>query len=217
MQVLVGTTNPSKVRRFQDLLHDYDVEFLTLKDKNIVQSPLETGSTPEENARIKARFYGNFFDVVLCNDSGLYFDALPLSDPRQPGLQIRTPQGRERLDDEAMIAYYADLVRSLGGRVLAYYLDGIAVYYKGVLTSFMESRESARGSAFYMVDTPSPQRHIGWPLDSLSLNRTTLAYFTEQGNLQYDDAEEASRLGRYRERLTRFLVQALHIDSGNSK
>ena len=81
MQVLVGTTNPSKVRRFQDLLHDYDVEFLTLKDKNIVQSPPETGSTPEENARIKARFYGNFFDVVLCNDSGLYFDALPLRSP----------------------------------------------------------------------------------------------------------------------------------------
>ena len=171
---------------------------------------LETGSTPEENARIKAQFYGNFFDVVLCNDSGLYFDSLPLTDPRQPGLQIRTPQGRERLDDEAMISYYTDLIQSMGGKVLAYYLDGIAVYYKGALTSFMENRESARGIAFYMVDTPSSQRRIGWPLDSLSQNRTTLTYFTEQGNLPYDSSGEDSLLGNYRKRLIQFLVEALH-------
>ena len=30
MRVLLGTTNPSKVKRFSDLLKGYDIEFITL-------------------------------------------------------------------------------------------------------------------------------------------------------------------------------------------
>ena len=32
MKVLIGTTNPSKVKRFTDLLSNYNIEILTLKD-----------------------------------------------------------------------------------------------------------------------------------------------------------------------------------------
>jgi hypothetical protein len=128
MKVLLGTTNPSKVKRFEELLNGCDIEFCTLRDLGIDHEPKEIGKTPEENAVIKANFYGQFFDAVICNDSGLYFDALPLDDSRQPGLNIRTPQGGRRLNDEEMITYYSELVHSLGGKVLAYYLDGIAVY-----------------------------------------------------------------------------------------
>lgn len=32
MKVLLGTTNPSKVKRFSTLLADCDIEFVTLKD-----------------------------------------------------------------------------------------------------------------------------------------------------------------------------------------
>ncbi len=49
MKVLIGTTNPSKVKRFEELLSGYDIAFFTL-------------------------------DKVICNDSGLYFDSLPLKD-----------------------------------------------------------------------------------------------------------------------------------------
>ena len=118
--VLLGTTNPAKIKRFEELLRGYAVQFYTLRDLHIEQEPQETGATPRENAELKAKFYGQYFDLVICNDSGLYFDGLPLEDPRQPGLHIRTPQG-ERLDDEQMISYYTTLVHSLGGRVLAYY------------------------------------------------------------------------------------------------
>lgn len=57
------------------------------------------------NAVLKARFYGGYFDRVICNDSGLYLDGLALDDERQPGLNIRSPRGK-RLDDEEMIEYY---------------------------------------------------------------------------------------------------------------
>lgn len=212
MKVLLGTTNPSKVKRFAEFLDGCDVEFYTLKDLEITDEPEEMGSTPEENAIIKAKFYGQYFDVVICNDSGLYFDELPLDDPRQPGLNIRTPQGSKRLDDEEMITYYSDLVRSLGGKVLAYYLDGIAVYNHGKVYSFMDKEGNVRIDAFYMVDVPSNKRHEGWPLDSLSMNRNTMTYFVDKGNNIYDDVEENIMVGEYRKRVVSFLKTALNIE-----
>ena len=210
-KVLIGTTNPSKMRRFRDLLKEYSVEFYTLQDLGIIDEPEETGTTPEENAILKAKFYGKYFDRVICNDSGLYFDELPLNDPRQPGLHIRTPQGT-RLDDEQMISYYASLVHELGGKVLAYYLDGIAVYCGGKITSMMENSDATRASAFYMVDSPSPNRHPGWPLDSISLNRRTMTYFVEQKENETDTTQEQIILGEYRKRLIAFLAESLDLE-----
>lgn len=213
MQVLLGTTNPSKAERFRKLLSGCDVEFLTLRDLNITEEPQEQGSTPEENARIKAKFYGQYFDTVICNDSGLYFDALSLTDPRQPGLNIRTPEGKARLDDDGMIAHYSHLVHALGGRVEAFYLDGMAVYRKGQVFSFM-NREAAKASAFWMVDQPSPLRHPGWPLDSLSFRKDTGTYFVEKAPEKKAETNENILLGEYRRRLSHFLKTALGLPGG---
>lgn len=212
MRVLIGTTNPSKTNRFKEMLQDCDVEICTLKDLHIEEEPEEAGHTPVENAVIKAKFYGRFCDVVICNDSGLYFDGLSLEDERQPGLNIRTPNGGKRLNDEEMIAYYSELVHSLGGKVLAYYMDGIAVWNKGEVYTFIENSEVTRASAFYMTDQPSPMRHEGWPLDSLSLNRNTMTYFVEKGNNRYDTTKENIMLGEYRARMIAFLKRALGVE-----
>lgn len=209
MKVLLGTTNPSKVARFQKLLQGCDVEFLTLQDLDITDEPLEQGRTPEENAVIKAKFYGRYFDFVICNDSGLYLEGMPLSDPRQPGLNIRTPMGSKRLDDEEMIAWYSRLVQSLGGKVQAFYLDGMAVYHKGQIFSFMENSEATKASAFCMVDTPSPLRHPGWPLDSISIRKDTGLYFVD--NKKPAETKENILLGEYKKRLTAFLKKALDL------
>ncbi len=209
MKVLIGTTNPAKVKRFAEFLPDCGIEFLTLQDVGITAEPTEGGDSPEENARLKAAFYGQFFDTVICNDSGLYFDCIPPDDPRQPGLNIRSPRGK-RLDDEEMIAYYSALIHSLGGKTLAYYLDGIAVYHKGRIRSFLDER--GKQAAFYMVETPAEGRHPGWPLDSLSLNRNTLSYFVDRGNNIYDPVEEQIMVGTYRNRVVKFLKQALELE-----
>jgi len=208
MKVLIGTTNPSKIKRFEEFLPDCGIEFLTLQDMGITAEPAESGSTPEENARIKAAFYGQFCDRVICNDSGLYFECIPPEDPRQPGLHIRTPQGK-RLDDEEMIDYYASLIHELGGKTLAYYVDGIAVYRNGQIETYLDER--GKLAAFYMVETPSPNRHPGWPLDSLSLNRNTMTYFVDHGNNIYDPVKEPIIVGEYRRRVVAFLKRALEL------
>lgn len=211
MKVLIGTTNPSKIPRFEGFLTGCDVEFYTLNDLNITGEPEEVGRTPIENAEIKARYYGQFFDRVICNDSGLYFDCLPLDDSRQPGLNIRTPQSRARMTDEEAIEYYSSLVHELGGKVLAYYMDGIAVYNRGKVYTFMETGESNRASAFYMVETPSPKRQKGWPLNSLSINRNTNDYFVDGGNNKYDPVREDIMIGSYRQRVIEFLKESLGL------
>lgn len=210
-EILLGTTNPSKIKRFQALLKGYEVSFLTLKDLGITEEPEEEGRTPEENAVQKARFYSRYFDTVLCNDSGLYFDALPLDDPRQPGVHVRTPGGRPRMSDEEMTDYYRGLVRSLGGKALTYYWDGFAVYRRGKVSSFMAPRETVLEHGFYMVDelAPSGIRRPGWPMDTFSVERDTGIYFVDR---KWDSAEREEIItGDYRRQMTAFLVEALEL------
>ena len=204
MQILIGTTNPSKVGYFEELLADADVSFVMPRDLGIADEPQETGGTPEENARLKAAFYGQYADAVICADSGLYFDSLPLDDPRQPGLHVRTPNGI-RLDDEQMIAYYAALAHSLGGKVLAYYLDGCAVQRGGQVYGFQATRGEARARAFYLTDSPCAARQEGWPLDSLSLDLEEVSFL----DAQRGTPEQMER--PYAKRLKAFLRQSLGI------
>lgn len=210
MRILLGTTNPSKVKRFSRLLSGYKVDLITLADVDVRDEPQETGHTPEDNARLKAAYYGQFCERVICNDSGLYIASLPMDDPRQPGLHVRAPQG-VRLNDDEMIDYYAALAKNLGGRMSCYYLDGIAVFNQGRVESFMEDSAASRAGAFEMVDTPVAQRHVGWPLDSLSVNPGTGAYFVESGNQRHYTDEEMVLVGEYGRRITAFLAKSLGL------
>lgn len=205
MRVLIGTTNPSKAEQFAGMLSGFGLEFVTLADLGVCDEPKEAGRTPVENAMIKAAFYGQYADCVICADSGLYFDGLALEDPRQPGLHIRTPDGGRRLDDEEMIAYYAGLVHSLGGKVMAYYLNGFAVQSCGKIHSFQWTREEARLGAFYMLDTPCAARNPGWPLDSLSVDQRGISFCDPKW-------EEPEQLSWEREsRLRQFLIEKLSL------
>ena len=217
MEILIGTTNHSKVKRITELLADTDIQLLTLADIEAavghkLGEPDEVGATPEVNARVKAAYYRKYHEPVICQDSGLYFDELPLDDPRQPGLNIRTPNGSKRLDDDEMIEYYSNLVEALGGQVTAYYLDSYAVSRGGNITSFMENSEMTRLGSFYMVSTPSEKRNPGWPLNSLSINKNTLEYFAEAGGDRYKSLGDEASIAAYKSRLIEFLHQALGLD-----
>ena len=206
MKVLIGTTNVSKKERFSALLADKKVEIVTPEQCNIKDEPEESGKTPEENACLKVAFYGQYCDIVICNDSGLYFKELPIDDPRQPGLNIRTPMGKKRLSDEEMISYYGELIRTLGGNVEAFYLDGVAVLCNKQLYTYM-NQESALQKSFYMVDTPSEKRREGWPLDSLSISKKTGRYFVDRRDSEPDNIVT----DEYRNRLRAFLCNALNL------
>ena len=209
MKILIGSTNIAKRERFRSLLEGTKAEILMPGDIGITgKPPEETGNTPEENARIKALHYGKLFSTVICNDSGLYFKELPIDDVRQPGLNIRTPMGKPRLKDDEMISYYTDLIHSLGERVEAYYLDGVAVLRDSQIHTFMDI-EYAQKNSFYMVETCSGKIRAGWPLDSLSIDKRTGRYFTEHSHNIPD--EDNVMKDEYGARLKRFLTKSLGL------
>ena len=73
MTVYCATSNPGKLREFQLAAPDFDVQQLPRP----VAPPEEHGETFEENAALKAEYYGGFTDGYLfADDSGLEVDAL---------------------------------------------------------------------------------------------------------------------------------------------
>ena len=207
-QVLIGTTNPAKVEWFKNLFSQYDVQLISPDVLGISGEPEEIGVTPEEIAVGKAQFYGAHFDRVVCGDSGLYFDGLALNDARQPGLHARTPGGLPRLSDEDMIVHYTSLISHLGGRVRAYYLNGMAACFRGQVWSVLEEPASAMKRLFYMVDRPSPRRRPGWPLDSISVNPVSGKYYVDDIP---DKGETGENSGLYWQGMVQGLANALQL------
>lgn len=82
-RLLVATTNRDKLREIRQLLGTAPVDLQSLSDRPSVPEPDETGTTFEENARLKARYYDQCFPSgpdddhdTVAEDSGLVIDAL---------------------------------------------------------------------------------------------------------------------------------------------
>ena len=77
MKLLVATTSESKVSEIRFILSDLGLDLLSLDQIAPVAAPLETASTFEENARLKATGYREATGYPsLADDSGLEIDAL---------------------------------------------------------------------------------------------------------------------------------------------
>ena len=78
MILLYATGNESKICNMRYRLTGYDVEIITPKDLGIHIDVDESGSTPIENARLKAKAYYEKTGLpTLVADSGLYVDDIP--------------------------------------------------------------------------------------------------------------------------------------------
>ncbi len=76
-QILVATTNPGKLREIRTLMSGVPLELVSLADVASIAEPAETGTTFEENARLKARYYAERSGLLtVAEDSGLVVDAL---------------------------------------------------------------------------------------------------------------------------------------------
>ena len=75
--LLVGTTNPGKMREIEGILQGTQVRLLSLGDVAPIQEPEETGATFAENARLKALYYHQATGLPsVADDSGIEIEAL---------------------------------------------------------------------------------------------------------------------------------------------
>jgi len=75
--LLIATTNQGKLREIEGILEGVAVRLLTLNERPTIVEPDEIGTTFEENARLKARYYSKATGLVsVADDSGIEIDAL---------------------------------------------------------------------------------------------------------------------------------------------
>ena len=77
MRLVLATSNAGKVAEFRDALARLDAEVVSAKEMGVEDFPEETGSSYEENARVKAVHVAQQTRALaLGDDSGLEVDAL---------------------------------------------------------------------------------------------------------------------------------------------
>ena len=175
MKLLYGTTNNGKLQAMKNALKDSDIDLIGLNDlEEELPQIKEDGTTPLENAELKARAYFEVFHIpVFSCDSGLYFEEL--NEEEQPGLQVRRI-GAKELTDEEMIVHYAALAEKHGGKITGRYRN--AIYF--ILEEdrhFSSMDMSIATEPFVLVTRPHPKRVKGFPLDSLSVDIATGKYY----------------------------------------
>lgn len=153
MIVFCATSNPGKLREFQQAAPDFDVRALAVS----VAPPEETGETFEANAIQKALAYGRFTDEYLfADDSGLEVDALG----GEPGVRSARYAGEgadHSTSDAANNALLLERLRGVENRA-ARFVCVIALVRNGQLVKTfrgaVEGRiiDQARGSGGFGYD-----------------------------------------------------------------
>src|SRR3990167_9940331 len=108
-KLLIATTNPAKLKSYQNLLKDYPLELVTLKDLNITEEAEEGGDSFEQTAIEKARFYYKKSGIpTLVDDGGFEIEALN----GEPGVKSHRWIGREMTDEEIV----AEVMKRMEGK-----------------------------------------------------------------------------------------------------
>ncbi len=173
-KILFATGNESKGKRFSNGLQKHNIEVITLKDMGNTVDVLENGNTAIENAIIKAKAYYDIYKMpTMAMDDTLYLSNVPLT--KQPGLFVRRVNGK-RLNDEEMLDHYINLVKEYGtnGKITARWKYGLAIINNDKISTYEWSKED-----FFLTDKKSDKIHVGYPLDSISINKTLNKYFTD--------------------------------------
>ena len=175
MKVLYGTSNPAKFASMKRITDSLGIDIISLKDlKMPIPAVDESGKSPLENAKIKARAYYDAFHMpVFSCDSGLYFDDLPQE--LQPETHIRRVGGRVLSDDE-MTEYYAALAEKYGNKLIGRYKNAICFIVDGE-TEFCGFDDSLATEPFMLVSKPHEKRVEGFPLDCLSIDIASGKYY----------------------------------------
>lgn len=76
--IFVASSNPGKLADFAAAARVHGIQVLRLPGIKEIEAPEETGSTFEDNAKLKAEFYCQYApgEILIADDSGLVVDAL---------------------------------------------------------------------------------------------------------------------------------------------
>lgn len=112
IKILYATKNHGKALEVKKYFRDLTIELVTLSDLGIEEESPETGSTLQENALQKLRFYQKLAPdyVIMSDDTGLEIDAMG----GRPGVHSRRPKdGITKMTDEQAIDYILEEMKDV--------------------------------------------------------------------------------------------------------
>lgn len=140
-------------------------------------------STPAKLSAMQSRLSGLNIELISLKDMAEQGFTIPkVPDELQPGVHVRTVNGRE-LDDDEMLEHYSSLARQYGDLTAKYQNAICLILDEGRIYESMDS--SMESEKFIITSKPhSTIRKKGFPLDSLSVEIKTGKYY-------YDLPDEA--------------------------
>ncbi len=173
-RLILGSGNRAKLEMVRDILAPLEVEVVGAGEIGLHLQVEEDGTTPQANARRKALAYVRpAGEPVLAIDNALYLEGLPPEE--QPGMHVRRiPGSKGRPSDAAMLRYYRDLIRRLGGEVRGVWLFAVALAHPDGRLD-----ETIIETPRRFVARPSPILLPGYPLESLQIDPQTGRYISE--------------------------------------
>lgn len=147
MEIVIASQNPHKIRELRALLRDVQqIDWLSLHHFPSYVPPEETGTTFEENARLKAEHAAKALGRwVIADDSGLVVPILQGA----PGVYSRRYAGADASDKENRIKLLQELKGKSGIERSAYFECVLAAYhpsgqgkiFKGLCEGFLLDEE----------------------------------------------------------------------------
>lgn len=198
-KLVIATKNPAKVNYYKTILNEIAEEIVGLNDFGSIEIPHEHGSTAEENAEIKAKYYALKTGLPsFSEDEALYVDFLDESE--QPGTYVRRINGKDEVDDDQLLKHWEDIVSTVpienrtGKWRIAYC----------ICTPDGKVKTVGLDHPIMFFSPTSKIRMPGWPMSSL--NGSTLF---KKPHSEYTDEEREISKQRTAEELHKILLDLI--------
>lgn len=170
MKILIGTNNNNKLGQFIKIFGDLDksLELLSLQDLAIDDDIKEDKDSLLENAKKKARYYGEKTNIpTLADDTGLFIDALN----GEPGIHAkRWFDGTEKDRYMKILEKMKDIPREK--RTCRY--CGVLVFYSPKTKKIWSYEQDLEG-----IIADSPKEGGGFGYDPIVIVRCYNKYYSE--------------------------------------
>jgi len=183
-KILIATTNFGKYKELMEVLGDLPFKFVTLNDEKVADQAEEYGKTYEENAIIKAEFFGRKTNLpAIADDSGILVEAIQGS----LGVHTRRWGAGEQASDEEWLNFFLHRMAFEDNRN-ATFVSVVALYQSGKET--VTFRGECKG-----IILPKPQVAVepGIPLSAVFLPEGKKKVFSA---LEKHEKNEISHRGK---------------------
>lgn len=159
-KILIATHNQGKFKELMEVLHDLPFQFVSLDDEGIEGDVHEHGETYEENAILKAEYFGKKANMpTIADDSGIVIEALQ----GELGVKTRRWGAGEKANDEEWLAHFLKRMECEKNRK-AEFISVVALYWPGQKTRTF--RGECKG---IILNKPQTDLEPGIPLSSVFL------------------------------------------------